>query len=187
MSATTELSATTTVLATSRDFAAFLLDTANPDYQSVGDDTFVNGLYRRPGFPQQFIISAIGLGEFGAYRQFYFVYEMATGELSLLFDSDSTSSTPPLLTGNGRFLSTLSIDSANVTLYVHDLEEAKTTTYAASIAQYPLPVYDWSADDQWLVMTEDRVLRFIAPAVNEEHRVHNPPGCYTAVWVNKEK
>lgn len=177
------------VLWTSQDLQAFLDIHADAVYSSATDTIFVNGVYRYSPRPGELIISAIAVNEFGSTHQFYLhydTYDTVMRPLTLLFALNDVSGSSLLFTEDGRFLSVLSANANSLTLYVYNTETDMMTSYVTSAFYYPGLVYDWSADNQWLVISEDRLLRFIAPAYHYELPVfHNLPDCQTAVWVNK--
>lgn len=120
-------------------------------------------------------------------RQYFFWYEMETEALSILMALDETSGLPAAFTENGRFLTALLTGESDLTLHIYDT--ASEEQYAVSLnghSGYPFPRYDWSGDERWLVIANDRSLRLVAPAFAYERPIfHNLNGCHTAVWVNE--
>lgn len=91
---------------------------------------------------------------------------------------------PAMVTGNGRFLTLVqyTFDRSFVTIYDFITGRPQTTTFAGM----PHGRFDWSPDEQWLVMVQDRALTLIAPAHEFERVVPLPAaGCETAVWMEK--
>ena len=95
---------------------------------------------------------------------------------------------PFVFSPDGRWISLSRLESQEDNLwrvYVHDIKSGETRTFAA---RYPLytfryPLYDWSADGEWLILVDDGFLRLIAPAYDYERLIlHDLHSCSHVAW-----
>ena len=98
---------------------------------------------------------------------------------------------PPFsLTGDGHWLTTASFSDPLTNawrLNVSDVEQGQERIYYLNYPHYPapFPFYDWSGDDQWLVVVDNGFLRLIAPAYDYERIVsHDFAGCRYPAWID---
>lgn len=151
---------------------------------------YVNDVMQHPATGALlFSLVTWGEGDVGSgSTQHYVLYEAAGERLRYFWGVDDSSGYPMAFTENGRFFSALTADSNQWMLHLYDLEQDETTTYALQpTPDFFYPVLDWSADEAWLVLAEDRLLRLIAPAHDYELPLfHNLSGCRTAVWIGRD-
>ena len=70
---------------------------------------------------------------------------------------------------------------------IYDLDEKKFQSYRLNnTTQFPYPTFDWSADENWLVIPEDRALHLVAPAYEYQQIIfHDLNGCNLVAWINR--
>lgn len=122
----------------------------------------------------------------GSPQQHILAYDVAEANLQWLFTTAETANFPLTLAQNGRFLvvPTAGSDKWYVQLYNTATGNIFATTMNPSY-DHPYPALDWSADEQWLVIADDRLLHLIAPEFDYKRTVlHNFTGCHSASWIN---
>jgi hypothetical protein len=120
-----------------------------------------------------------------------FAYERSSVKASLLYVLDSGYLGQPLIiSDNGRYLYIYGVKAQagdyEVELAVVDLSKDLS---APEIIVYPgaMSNYDWSLNEEWLVLKEDKAFRIVAPGYGyERHVPYEIPGCSSAVWLNQE-
>ncbi len=122
-----------------------------------------------------------------APEQHYLAYDFSSTNLEYLFASEDSTNFPLTLAQNGRFLVILTAGGNEWVLYLYDTAEKSRMQYTLSPSyDYPYPVFDWSSDEQWLVLADDRLLHLIAPAYGYQRTIfHNLTGCRSANWINR--
>lgn len=119
-------------------------------------------------------------------QQYIFAYDVVAADLQWLFTTEETANYPLTLAQNGRFLviSTAGSRQWFLTFYNTESGERIQTAVTPSI-DHPFPVWDWSADERWLVIADDRLLHLIAPEYGYQRTVlHNLTGCRSVSWTN---
>lgn len=96
---------------------------------------------------------------------------------------DNGSSDLPLhITADGRFLTITRYSYSRTYLSIYDV--ARRSRQMITVAGRPVDRFDWSADQQWLVVAADRLLWLVAPAFGYASTIpHNIAGCWSAAWV----
>lgn len=159
-----------------------------PTWATEGEppQIFVNDVLPNPAGSTLMISAVVLPADNVSGRQYFFRYEVQEGELSVLMALDGTSGSPATFTENGRFLTALLTGQSDVILYVYDtLHDEQDTIPLNGGGGHPFPHYDWSADERWLVIADDRMLHLTAPAFAYKRPIfHNLNGCHTAVWIN---
>lgn len=99
---------------------------------------------------------------------------------------------PPFsITPDGRWLVvTRFADSITNTwvLYLHDIDQNETKVLTLNYPAYPapFPFFDWSADNQWLVLVDNGFLRLVAPDYGYERIVtHDFAACRYPAWIDR--
>ena len=84
-------------------------------------------------------------------------------------------------TQNGRFLTVMRYNSRNSYLTLIDLTTGNREIM--ELAGDPLARFAWSADEQWLLVANDRLLRLFSPRNNIDFRIkHTHGGCTAINW-----
>lgn len=96
---------------------------------------------------------------------------------------DNGSSDLPLhITADGRFLTVTRYSYSRTYLSIYDV--TRRSRQMITVAGRPADRFDWSADQQWLVIATDRLLWLVAPAFSYASTIpHNIAGCWSATWV----
>ena len=137
-----------------------------------------------------FIMALDALG-----REVYvFSYDLATEELALRLQSPIRPFHVLGFSPDGRWLvlTGSNNDDSNPagspgSLYVQEIATQETQTYVLQFASFILsPIFDWSADSQWLLFTvDDRLISLVAPDYAYQWVVaHGRENCTATYWTN---
>ncbi len=142
-----------------------------------------------PANPDQWFILAFGLDAAGSARQaVIFTYNWNGNELQVVLQSEQLNNFS--LSPGGRWLATQRYDEGQEA-WLLALYDTTDVTAAPRVLSFPSPaqsrpVYDWSADDRWLLVLHQGLLQLYDPAGSQQG-VYTPPvpGCSQAVWLNE--
>ncbi|MCA9936111.1 MAG: hypothetical protein H6662_01105 [Ardenticatenaceae bacterium] len=177
-----------TILLTTADFTALELGPMSR-VTAVDQRIFVNDILPVPG-RDELIISLVTWSAEPvtntSIAQYFYAYDIATDSLTPLFPTTDTTTYPLSFAQDGRFLTVFTAGNSNWHLNLYDMQTANMLQYNITPTQeYPLPGLDWSADEAWLVIADERMLRLIAPAHDYEYTIfHNYTGCRSANWIS---
>lgn len=146
---------------------------------------------KQPGL--LFVVALDALG-----REVYlFSYDLASSEVSLRLRLRVQSFHALGFSPDGRWLTVTGADEINRgtgapanSLFVHEIATHQTQTYVSQFANFVLsPVFDWSADSQWLLFAiDDRVLSLVAPEYGYQWVfAHNQGSCMATNWINADR
>jgi len=130
-------------------------------------------------------------------RQAYiFSYDLAAEQLDLRLQSPVWPSHALGFSPDGRWLvltgstpdqNNTRAPANSSTIYLHNIASHQTQTYISQFASSILtPMFDWSADSQWLVfIVDDRILSLVAPDFSYQWVfAHDEGNCMDVSWVN---
>ena len=144
-----------------------------------------------PAHPDQWVIGVQHQDAAGVEKpvDFILLFDVQTGATNLVWNGPGAVALPVFLTGSGRFLSILTFDSTASSdwgLTIVDLDRAAGSSLAG-ISRYETAAayYEWSADEQWLMLAEEGMLRLIAPEHGYERQIPHRLGCHTAGWLHR--
>ncbi|MFO7679093.1 MAG: hypothetical protein R6X34_03500 [Chloroflexota bacterium] len=142
-----------------------------------------------PAQPDLLMMAA--LNEF-AREVYVFSYNLETDELTLHLQSLIQPYHSLGFSPNGRFLVLTGVgdgEQGNARIiYVHDLDTFETQTYFSEYVRFGFsPLYDWSADGNWLLFqVDERVLSLTAPAYQYQMvQSHEQGYCTSMAWINR--
>jgi hypothetical protein len=70
-------------------------------------------------------------------------------------------------------------------LYDTEREDTKSINLNFPLYPAPFPYYDWSADNQWLLLVDNGYMRLVAPDHGYERLItHGFEACRYAGWIN---
>jgi len=176
------------LLLSSDDLLAALPANDRPEQLDIGFFVRVN-----PGDPSLLFILAYGFNpESGTpvARGYIFSYDLESQQIISSISTGSDFSWIPRFSPDGRWLAQSAYDAtgSKLSLILHHTgrNESKTLEYDnVSTAPFGSPLYQWSADGQWLLLLNDGILHLIAPDHDYERTViPESPGCAFAAWVN---
>jgi len=137
------------------------------------------------------LLMVVALNEF-AREAYVFSYNLETDELKLRLQSLIQPYHSLGFSPNGRYLVlTGVVDNAQgdaSIIYVHDLDTFETQTYFSEYVRFGFsPMYDWSADGNWLLFqVDERVLSLTAPAYQYQRvQAHDQGYCTSMAWINR--
>jgi hypothetical protein len=97
---------------------------------------------------------------------------------------------PFSITKDGRKILTVYFDDPVMSrwlLRLYDIERDETQVINLNFPRYPapFPYYDWSGDNQWLLLVDNGYLRLVAPDYGYERLItHGFAACRYAGWIN---
>jgi hypothetical protein len=132
----------------------------------------------------------------GSDRQvFIFSYDVQTDDLQFLLDTGLGDGHSVGFSPDGRFLVVTGPDNGQGVfenrrndIYLYDLETNQIQTFAGTNPGFaPANTYDWSADGQWLAITqENQTMALVAPAYDYVQFIpHNLGDCGNVAWLNQ--
>ena len=166
-----------------------LADIQNAVPAGVGGPDSIRYVITHPAAPDLLVVAALdALGR----EVTVFTYDVASGGLDLRLQSLVHPFHTLGFSPNGRWLVLTGLGENQrgdiSTLYVHDIENDETRTYISENASFVLtPLYDWSADGNWLLfLVDDRVLSMAAPAYDYQRVLaHEQGNCTAMTWINR--
>lgn len=117
----------------------------------------------------------------GVHEQFLFRVQMETGDVALVTSwvDNGTNLSALEAAENGRFLTAMRYSTRRSYLTLIDLASGRRRIM--ELSGRPLSRHAWSADEQWLLVADDRLLRLLAPAAGVDLTVSHTFGDCTAV------
>jgi hypothetical protein len=167
------------------------------------EDLFIHEVIPKPMDSNKLLITGTGVRDYSGY---YFIFSLDISDLQNvnafpklqleISRRGSLVGVPGLLapTGfpmilvspNGRWLAMAELNSQDTwTILIHDLLKGRTVEVIKDIPAVPgnLPMLDWSADGQWLLIADREFLHLIAPEYEYQDRIaHDFDACSHIVW-----
>lgn len=147
---------------------------------------------RRPG---EIVLAAGSWNNDGlSGRNDIFSFDSGTQTTKLLYGIDYPGSPLVTFSRDGLFITTVVYDTgragrpaAEMLLHLYSQESRETWSSVIPYLYYQVEQqYDWSADGQWLLISEPGLLRLLAPGVrHEEFIYHRFAGCNQVAWVTR--
>jgi hypothetical protein len=150
---------------------------------------------RRPG--QIVLVATLWQGERPGGRSYFFSFDYLAETAKLLYEVDYTGFEVWMqyaFSPNGAYLTSVEYrrkpegaGPAEMLLHLYNQESQETWTYVIPTwNSWWKQQYDWSADGEWLLLTEPGLIRLLALDQNHEEFIyHRFQGCNQAAWVNR--
>lgn len=155
------------------------------------DQMYIRYALPHPQHPDTLFITAFAVR---TSRSHVFAYDVESGALRWLMESDYTRNHALGLSPNGRYLLLTSLhdDAPNPTgvILLHDLTTGATVPFATPNALFVPLLYDWSADGNWMAfMSDEQTLALLAPDAEQPYLQltglsTDGSTCYAPTWVN---
>jgi len=145
----------------------------------------INDVIAQPPAAERFFILAQAAS--GLHDVYLFAVDQDLNKIEFLdrWRDNGSSELPLHITADGRFLTITRYSYSRTYLSIYD--STRRSRQMIVVTGRPADRFDWSSDQQWLVIAADRLLWLVAPAFGYASTVpHNMAGCWSATWVTPD-